>query len=67
MQHPYAQPQAIPNPGDLGFDFSTATGNFSLPADCPSSSSSPSYEEHEVEGRVGVVCCGEKEDIAEPW
>ena len=41
-QHPYARPQAVPNSGSSGFDF-TSAGEFSLPTAYPSSSRTQSY------------------------
>ena len=46
--HLNAQPQVIPNPDDLGFDFLTAAGNFSLPPVHPPPACYPSYEAREL-------------------
>ena len=43
-----AQPQVIPNPDDLGFDFFTTAGNSSMPMVHPSSAYDPSYEDCET-------------------
>ena len=45
--HPYAQPQVVPNPDDLGYGFFTGAGSSPLPAVHHPPVCEPSYEECE--------------------
>lgn len=45
--HPHTQPQDIPNPDDMGFDFLTTAGNPTLPAVHSSPVYDPFYGERE--------------------
>ena len=46
--HLHAQPQVVPNPDDLGFDFLSTARNSFLPQVHPPSAYDPSYEEREL-------------------
>ena len=51
--HPYAQPQVVPNPDDLGYDFFTGAGSSSLPMVHRPPACEPPYEECEP---IPLIC-----------